>query len=447
MTIDFGRSLSTHYAMVPTVRASGLEDPRTPLDPDYDDGENSVSSWFGDGSRSDTGLKITRKLALGYSPYYRAVSLLGGDTGRCRLVIYKRIVESYGEGKEKDKEHPAYRLLFRKPNKYMTAATWKETMMLHATDKGNGYSYISRVGGEPVEILLLDPERTWPVRVNGELYYCHQLDSGEWRKLPAKDVIHLKNISWDGLCGVGWREIGKETLGLGIASRKFATRFYRRGAVPSVVLEAPGKMTPKVIRQLRKQWEEMQSGLENMHRTAILQQGTRANVLSQSARDSQMSEMQMFNVRMTSALTGVPARKLGDPTGQGYNSVYADNQNYLDQALDVWLVKFEEECMDKLLSDDEKENDTHVIEFNRKTFAQTDMTSRYQAHAIAKQNKLRTTNEIRADENEPPLPGGDVLENTAQVSGNDPKQEEPRPDEQQPPEPPKPEDGDNADES
>ena len=214
-----------------------------------------------------------------------------------------------------------------------------------------------------------------------------------------------------------------------------------------MVLEAPGKMTPKVIRQLRKQWEEMQSGLENMHRTAILQQGTRANVLSQSARDSQMSEMQMFNVRMTSALTGVPARKLGDPTGQGYNSVYADNQNYLDQALDVWLVKFEEECMDKLLSDDEKENDTHVIEFNRKTFAQTDMTSRYQAHAIAKQNKLRTTNEIRADENEPPLPGGDVLENTAQVSGNDPKQEEPRPDEQQPPEPPKPEDGDNADES
>jgi len=50
MTMDFGRSLSTHYAMVPTVRASGLEDPRTPLDPDFDDGENSVSSWFGDGS-------------------------------------------------------------------------------------------------------------------------------------------------------------------------------------------------------------------------------------------------------------------------------------------------------------------------------------------------------------------------------------------------------------
>lgn len=413
----FGQSLSTHYA----TRASGLEDPRTPLDPDYDDGENSISNFYGDGSRSDTGLKITRKLALGYSPYYRALALLSGDAGRCPLVVYKRIVKEYGEGKEKDKEHPAYKLLLRKPNAEMTAPTWKEVMVLHACDKGNGYSFIVRVNKVITELRVLDPDRTWPVRYNGELYYLHQTTDGNYIKLASADVIHLKNISWDGLSGMGWREVGKETLGMGIASRKFSTRFYRRGAVPSVVLEAPGKMSPKVVRQLRKDWETLQSGLENMHRTAILQQGTKATTLSQSAKDSQMSEMQMFNVRMTSALTGVPARKLGDPTGQGYNSVYADNQNYLDQVLDAWLVKFEQECMDKLLSDEEKENDTHVIEFNRKIFMQADLAARYAAYSIAKQNKLRTTNEIRADENEPPVPGGDVLENTAQVQGNDPQ--------------------------
>lgn len=441
MTLAFGRSLSTHYAMTASVRASGLEDPNTPLDPDYDDGENSISNWYGDGARSDTGLKITRSLALGYSPYYRALALLSGDTGRCPLVVYKRIVKEYGEGKEKDKEHSAYRLLYRKPNRYMTAVTWKEAMVMHACDKGNGYSYISRKNGEPEEILILEPERTWPVRVDNELYYCHQLQSGEWRKLPAKDVIHIKNLGWDGLCGMGWREVGKETLGLGVASRKFSTRFYRRGAVPSVVLEAPNKLPPKVVRQLRKDWENLQSGLENMHRTAILQAGTKAHVLSQSARDSQMSEMQMFNVRMTSALTGVPARKLGDPTGQGYNSVYADNQNYLDQVLDAWLVRFEQECMDKLLSDEEKKADSHVIEFNRKIFMQADLTSRYAAYAIAKQNKLYTTNEIRAYENDPPVPGGDVLENTAQVQGNDPKPEPDAPPEESKPEP----SGDNPD--
>lgn len=414
----FGQSLSTHYA----TRASGLEDPRTPLDPDFDDGENSISSFYGDGFRSDTGLKITRKLALGYAPYFRSLSLLSGDTGRCPLVIYRKVTVGESAGKEKAIEHPAYKLLRRRPNKYMTANVWKRAMVLHACDKGNGYSFISRSGdGTPVELLLLDPDRTWPVRVNGELYYLHQLENGEWRKLAARDVLHLKNVSWDGLCGMGWREVGKETLGMGIASRKFSTRFYRRGAVPSVVLEAPGKMSPKVVRQLRKDWETLQSGLENMHRTAILQQGTKAHTLSQSAKDSQMAEMQMFNVRMTSTLTGVPPHKLGDSTRSSYNSLEQENQSYLNEALDCWLVDFEEECEDKLLTEEELAGETHCIEFNRKVFMEADVGTRYASYATGKQNRFLTTNEIRSYENLNPIEGGDELDDSAQVQGNNPQ--------------------------
>lgn len=430
MTIALGQSLSTSYAMVPAHARGSLENPNTPLDPDYDDGETQGFGWYGDDYRSDTGVKITRKMALGYAPYFRSLALLSGDTGRCPLVVYRKVKEEYGEGKEKATDHPAYKLLRRRPNPYMTANTWKEVMILHACDKGDGYSFISRVGNKPDQLLVLDPDRTFPVRADGVLWYAHQLEDGKWRKLPATDVIHIKNVTWDGLKGMGWRELGKETLGLGIASRKFSTRFYKRGAVPSVVLEVPGKMTTKVARQLRRDWEELQSGLENMHRTAVLQQGTKAHVLSQSARDSQMNEMQMFSVRMVSALTGIPARKLGDPTGQGYNSVYADNQNYLDQALDNWLVKLEEECEDKLLTEEEKESESYCIEFSRQIFIQSDMATRYQCYSIAKQNRLLTTNEIRAMENKNPHPEGNSLDATAQVQGSEPA---PEPEDEQKP--------------
>lgn len=451
MTLEFGQTLSTARPIAPArAGRSSLEDPNTPLDPDFDDGESSSlnSSWFGDDYRSDTGVKVTRKMALGYAPYYRSLALLSGDTGRCPLVVYKKVSETYGEGKERASDHPAYKLLRRRPNPFMTANTWKEVLILHACDKGDGYSFIHREGGKPKELLILEPDKTWPVRVNGELWYAHQVEGGKFIKIPATDMIHIKNLSWDGLKGVGWREAGKETLGLGIASRKFSTRFYKRGAVPSIVLEAPGKMTPKVARQLRRDWESLQSGLENMHRTAILQQGTKAHVLSQSARDAQMSETQMFSVRMVSALTGIPARKLGDPTGQGYNSVYADNQNYLDQALDGWLVKIEEECEDKLLTDKEKDGETHCIEFNRKIFVQADLAVRYASYSIGKQNRFLTTNEIRAYENLNPLPGGDALDATAQVQGSTtqpPAAGDTEPPEAKPNDKPPADDGDDTD--
>lgn len=439
----FGQLSVSCLSVVPeTYRHSGNpEDPATPLDGDFDE-SSSIGSW-GDGYRSDTGVRVTRKMAFGYTPYFRALSLISGDAGRCPLIVYRMVVKEYGEGKEKATDHPAYRLLRRRPNKYMTANTWKKVMIMHVCDKGNAYSYILRDGdGTPTELLPLDPDRTWPVRKDGVLWYITQQNDGGYRKIKSSDMFHLKGASWDGLSGMGWREIGKETLGMGIASRKFTTRFYRRGAVPSVVLEVPGKMTPKVARQLRRDWENLQSGLENMHATAVLQQGTKAHTLSQSARDSQMAEMQMFNVRMTSTLTGVPPHKLGDNTRSSYNSLQEENQSYLDDALDHWLVDFEEEAEDKLLSDEEHESEEYCIEFNRKVFVQANLTDRYSSYAVAKQNRLMTTNEIRSIENLNPLEGGDELDFTAQVNSPAAPVEPPETDENKPDEESEPEEDD-----
>jgi len=425
--MSFGGTLSTDYLPATRLPVSrNMENPNDPLDPDSDDGDSSLTSFWGGSSTSETGAKVTRKAALGYSPYFRAVSLISGDAGRCPLFVYRKVDEEYGEGKEKANDHPAYKLLRRRPNSYMTANVWKETMFLHACDKGNAYSYILRKGdalaGEPTELLPLDPDCTWPVRVNGQMWYVNQ-SQGKMVKIPACNILHIKGISWDGLSGMGWREIGKETLGLGIASRKFSSRFYKRGAVPSVVLEAPGKMTPKVSRQLRRDWERLQTGLENMHATAVLQQGTKAHTLSQNARDSQMAEMQMFNVRMVSTLTGVPPHKLGDNTRAAYNSLEQENQSYLDDALDHWLVRFEEECEDKLLTEKEKDSEEFCIEFNRKIFVQANLAARFAAYGIAKQNRLMTSNEIRAIENLNPRPDGDDLDDTAQVQQPKPDNE------------------------
>jgi HK97 family phage portal protein len=387
------------------------------------------------GARSESGVKVTRKLAFGYAPYWRALTFISEAVARCPLVIHKRIKSKDGEGKEPDIKHPAYRLLRRQPNPYMTANVMQATLTMHACHKGNGRAFILRNGrGDPVELVPLDPDQTDTIRVNGVLWHVTRVNN-EMRKLRDEDVLHIKGPSWDGLSGIGWGDVGKETLGQGIAARKFSAGYYRRGATPSIVIEVDGRMKPSIRRQLRTDWERMQTGLDNSHRTAILQSGAKAKALGTSAKDAQATEAQQLSARQVSALTGIPPHKLGDNSRMAYNSLEQENQSCLEDGLDPWLSRWEEEGFDKLLTEKQKNGETHVVCFDRDKLVQATMAVRFQSYSIGKAARILTTNECRARENLNPLPGGDELDVTPNMQPAG-QQQTPPPDENAPKPPP-----------
>ena len=113
------------------------------------------------------------------------------------------------------------------PNPETTAFTWFQAMQAHAISHGNAYSYIFRNGdASPREFRLLVPDKTWPVRVNGQLRYVTSVDSShqgateELRILRPEDVIHIKGLGFDGLVGYTVIELAAETIGLGLALAK-----------------------------------------------------------------------------------------------------------------------------------------------------------------------------------------------------------------------------------
>jgi HK97 family phage portal protein len=437
--MEFGASLSTADGQLTHYRAPAVEsrlvDYSSFGDPALDD--DDVQDWWLGGSshRSESGVRVTRKVAFGYAPYWRSLSLISEDVGRCPLYVYERVETPDGEGKDRAKNHPAYYLLRHEPNDYMSAQTFKTTLTLHACDLGNGYAYIRRNGRlDPMELLPLDPEVTEPRRIKGELWYVtHVGDAMEPKTIPARDILHIKGPSWEGLSGIGWRSNGRETIGQAVATRRHQSGYYKRGAAPSMVIEVPTRMTPKAMRQLRQDWERMHGGADNAHKTAVLPFGAKATALSANARDAQTVETQQFVVRMISALTGVPPHKLGDNSRTAYNSLEQENQAYLDHALDPWLVKWEAECFLKLLTQNQKYNDTHVVSFQRQIFVQANLLARYQAYSIAKAARLMTSNEIRAKEDMNPLPGGNELDVTPNMQ---PQADPPLPGEDTPPQQP-----------
>jgi len=72
----------------------------------------------------------------------------------------------------------------------------------------------------------------------------------------------------------------------------------------------------------------------------------------------------------------LPPHKLGDSSRTAYNSLEQENQSYLDEALDGWFVTWESECFIKLLTEDQKRTDSHVVEFVREALLRADLTSR-----------------------------------------------------------------------
>jgi HK97 family phage portal protein len=393
-----------------------LENPNTTLD----DPAEWLVDVFG-GGQADSGILVNSKTALTYSPVYRATALLARSVAKLPLLVYKRT----GDGKERATDHPAYNLLRQRPNSDMGAFKWKETCQARVLNKGNSYSYVIRDGsGKPIEIIPLVPDKTYPVRENGILMYVTEV-SGQIRKLPASNVLHIRGLGDDGILGQSVISYAKESLGLGMAAQKFGAVFFKNGAKPSIVLEHPANLSKPAAERLRDSWMTAHSGLDNAHKPAVLEEGMKVNAYSQSNEDSQLLGLLAANVRDVANWYGLPPHLLGDTTRTAYASLEMENQSFLDNSLDPWLCLWEEECREKLLTEEEKRSDSHVIEFMRSALARANMSERYNAYTSALQNGWMSRDEVRARENLNPIPDGEgekfFIPKNMDLSGEDPK--------------------------
>lgn len=353
--------------------------------------------------KTSTGVRVSRRTTLGYSPFWRGVNLISRDVAKLPLFVYKRI----GDGKERDTVHPAYSLLRYKPNSEMTSFIFRQVLQSHALVEGNGYAYIDRDGaGNPMELIPLDPTATYPIRENGRLWYVTQVGQ-KLRKLDPSNVLHIKGLGYDGLVGYSIIHMARESIGLGVALRDFGSRFFRANARPGVVLEHPAKISNEAAKRIRDSWNDMHAGIDNAHKTAILEEGMKLAVMSINARDSQLLESRQFEIREIANWFGVPPHKLGDTTRTAFASLEQENQSYLDDALDPWLVVWEEECREKLLTEREKESDSHVVEFLRQALVRANLKDRGAFYNTALQGGWMNRDEIRARESMNPLPNGE----------------------------------------
>jgi len=392
--------------------AATTVDPLHPKDP-------ALAKLFGLGSRVSSGVTVDEHKVLGYPAVFRGVRILGNGVAKIRPLIYART----DKGKRRATEHPAYRLVTRKAHPLIRAATLRRTLLHHALLWGNAYAAIYRdQAGRVLEMVPLLPDRTSLVRIDGgevmldasrrsargRLMYTTNI-RGTQRNILPENVLHIRGLSFNGLDGVPVVEILKESLGLGMAAREFGSRFFGQGAVASGVVSMPGRLGEAAQEVFRKSIKEAHQGLGRAHLFMVLEDGAKFESMTVPPEHAQFLQTREFEIREVANIVGVQPHKLGDPSRKSYASLEQSNQEHIDDDLDPWFSEFEEEFTEAVLTEREKESDTHFVEFNRSALFRANLAARTAHYASGRQWGYYSPNDVRRFENQDDIgPQGDV---------------------------------------
>lgn len=343
---------------------------------------------------SGTGENISPYSALKLSAVFRCATILMDDISK--LPVHPFVIR--GEGREIDYNHPTARLLSVQPNELMNPMDFFQMLEYKRQFWGAGLAWVNvDYNGYPVELIPLPTEYVVPfldIHTN-QLWYIVSLPGLETRKLPPADVICVKNFSTDGITWHSTLEYARESVGAGQAEQKFENNFYLRGMKLGGILETPSKLGGEEKDILRREFERMTSGLDNMHRLAVLDMNQKFTPLSMPIKDAQFIETRQMNIRDIARYWKMPLYKLQEGK-EAYSSNEMQNLDYLVSTLDTILVRYEQEFRLKLLSRTEQKK--RYYRFNRSALLRADAKSRAEFLKIMVESGLYTVNEARAYE-------------------------------------------------
>lgn len=376
--------------------ASGLRRPETKAS---DASGPSWSSLFGQ-PNVRSGVSVNVDSALKVSTVFACLRVLADGIAQVPLKLYRE----KGDGsKELAKDHPAYRLLSRRPNEWMTSFEFRQVMMFHAVLLGNGCAYIGRIRGAPRELIPLVPGSfTIDQAADYTLTYRVTDLAGRATVLPREDVFHLRGPSWTGTAGLDALQVAREAVGLAIATEQTHAALHANGTQPGGVLSVKGSLDDAARARLKEAWAQYQGGLQNRFKTAVLDMDSTWTPLAMKGVDSEHLDTRRFQIEEICRDLKVFPQMVGyaDKTAT-FASAEAFFLAHVIHTLAPWIENWEQSLARDLFPDE----DDIVAKFSLQGLLRGDNTARANFYASGITNGWLTRNEARRFEDLNPIDG------------------------------------------
>jgi HK97 family phage portal protein len=346
--------------------------------------------------------------AMQLSAVWGCVWLLANCIASLPLFVYRDL----GNGQRVlARDDQLYNLLHTAPNGRMTPAEFWCALLLNLFLRGNAYARIER--GADGRAYALVPMAADQVQMewllDGTVVYRYTLGS-DVSYLAEENVLHIKEIG-NGLIGLARLEHMRATTSEAANAQTSANTLFANGGKPTGVLMMDKVLSPKQREEIRASFADIATS--TTARLFVLEGNMKYQQVNLSPADQQILETRRFGVEEICRWFGVPAVLLNHANvttwGSGVEQLL---EGFYKLTVRPMLVRIEQNITRRVLTPAERARFT--VEFSFDALLRASLKDRMAIYAQATQNGIKTRNECRQMENDPPLPGGDEL--TAQTN-------------------------------
>lgn len=365
----------------------------------------TMSSLLGEDNRGKAGVTVTPETSLKVTAVLACARVLANGVSQVPLKVYR---EDADGGKKLAKDHPVYKILWRRPNEWMTSFDFRQVMMLHLVLCGQAFAYIGWAGiGKKRRVMELIP-------LTGDVEIIQDANWGVAYRVTGSDkiskvyrreqILHLRAMSWDGVTGLSPVRLAREAIGLSIATEETHSRLHSNGAKPGGLLSFEKALSDSARKRLRDQVDNTITGLNNAYKTMILDAGAKWTPFTMTGVDGEHLATRNFQVVEVCRAMGVFPQMIGhaDKTAT-FASAESFFQAHVTHSLEPWYENWQQAIARDLFPDE----DDLSAEFSVQGLLRGDHKSRAEFYASGITNGWMTRNDARARENLNPLTGLD----------------------------------------
>jgi HK97 family phage portal protein len=341
--------------------------------------------------------------ALRLTAYYGCIRVLSESISTLPIAIYKgKAATRRNEANVEVPGHPLRAILNDQSNDIMTAVVAREVLQSHVVGWGNGFAEIEFNGAGQVQAVWPIPPNRVRIERNGlkgVLYRITDFDNHSIALDPER-VFHIPGLGFDGVKGYSPAQIARRTLGLSVGAEEFGVRFFENDARPGVVLKHPAGLSDKAYDRLKRTWSDEHGGVINAWRPRILEEGMDITTIALPHADMEFVNTRKFQLTEIARLFRVPPHLIMDLERGTYSNIEHQSLEFVKFSLRTHLYRWEQAINQKLLMGAKNLHAEHDVD----DLLRGDFKTRMEGYGHAVQWGVKTRNQIRVIENDPPLP-------------------------------------------